>query len=540
MKKLYVHFVVFTLLLLAYSNVSAQYNFEFIKDIRVPQGGSSPKYFTEYDGKLYFVAYEDTYGEELWVTDGTTGGTQLFKDVNPGPVGGNPNFLTVMNHMLYFTGWDPTTGSHLWKTNGAPSGTEAVTTGDACTNIYYVTVYNNKLYFSAFDNEHGSELWVSDGSAGGTHMVKDINTRTDNGNGRTDDGSPSRFKVYNNLLYFAANDGVNGNELWVTDGTEMGTHMVKDINPGKPSSAIIYPTVFGDKMFFSAENGVDGVELWVTNGSEGGTQLFKEIWVGPNGTAPNNLFVLNDKMYFGASDSNGHGFWMSDGTSDGTVLLKKTTFFHFGDDKSHMAALNNKVYFRANDGYYGDELWTSDGTPEGTFMLKDLYPGPSGGCNFSSYAVYNNELYFIGTNADYSGTLFVTNGTEAGTKMITPNDEQGAFQASMDFLEFKGSLFFQASFDERSLELWKLTSIITAISPLDIDIESVYPNPAGSVINVTPCPKEKYYKIINAEGKEVLSGETSSLETCTINVSSLAPGLYLLRFPGRSYKFIKH
>ena len=37
-------------------------------------------------------------------------------------------------------------------------------------------------------------------------------------------------------LYFRANDGTNGGELWKSDGTASGTMMVKDINNGSGSS----------------------------------------------------------------------------------------------------------------------------------------------------------------------------------------------------------------------------------------------------------------------------------------------------------------
>ena len=36
----------------------------------------------------------------------------------------------------------------------------------------------------------------------------------------------------NNTLYFAANDGIRGTELWQTDGSAAGTVLVKDINSG--------------------------------------------------------------------------------------------------------------------------------------------------------------------------------------------------------------------------------------------------------------------------------------------------------------------
>ena len=82
------------------------------------------------------------------------------------------------------------------------------------------------MFFKAFDQNSGYELWVSDGTTNGTFMIRDINADT------TGSVNVHPFYVKNSsgLLYFAADDGINGQELWVTDGTYDGTNMVANFN----------------------------------------------------------------------------------------------------------------------------------------------------------------------------------------------------------------------------------------------------------------------------------------------------------------------
>ena len=155
-------------------------------------------------------------------------------------------------------------------------------------NFYYSPALG-KSFFSA-NGGNGPELWMSDGTADGTVQVKDINTTT-----ATAGSSATNFTEYNGKVYFTASDGAtSGSELWVTDGTEQGTKMVKDIVPGSTSSFPDKLTVFKNKLYFLLNNTGNLRQLWESDGTEEGTKVLSTL------PAAFGLAVYNDNLYASA------------------------------------------------------------------------------------------------------------------------------------------------------------------------------------------------------------------------------------------------
>ena len=104
----------------------------------------------------------------------------------------------------------------------------------------------------------------------------------------------------NGVLYFQANNGVKGTELWKSDGTVVGTKMVKDINPGDSSNPGLLTNVNGT-LYFRATTAANGDELWKSDGTVAGTKLVKDVYPGTNSSFADELVNVNGTLYFVAN-----------------------------------------------------------------------------------------------------------------------------------------------------------------------------------------------------------------------------------------------
>jgi ELWxxDGT repeat protein len=88
-----------------------------VTDINPTGGGFFAFDLTNVNGTLFFDANDGIHGYELWMSDGTSNGTQLVQDIYPGPGDSLPLNLTNLKGTLFFTANDPVHGVELWEFN---------------------------------------------------------------------------------------------------------------------------------------------------------------------------------------------------------------------------------------------------------------------------------------------------------------------------------------------------------------------------------------------------------------------------------------
>ena len=482
----------------------------------------------------------------LWSTDGTAAGTALLKDL--GYVG-FPNFTPGDNALYFATQSDTTLDAvtTLWKTDGTAAGTKAVVAlpVGVSLNFSYPTgtamaAVGNTLYFAAYDEGHGTELWATDGTAAGTRLVKDINPNSGTVGPWLPQAptfpygsDPGQFVARGGKLYFAADDGEHGRELWVSDGTEAGTAMVTDLSPtvrSLPGPAYMYPTavdgsriaglrVHNGKLLFAADDGEHGPQVYSSDGTAAGTAALTSIpYVTQYTPAPfpgDPPLALPDPMpvifsggpggtlVFGAGDSSsGPRFGVTDGTPAGTTVATPSAF----TGPVPLGVSGGKLLFHA-DGADGRQLRATDGTAAGTATVARINPNTLGSTPRSFTAVSDTLAVFVGTaGPGWAATLYATDGASA-PKPIKAFDQPvpgltGVYAGTTDrpdqLTRAGGRVLFVAKAGNVGRQLWSTDGTAAGTKLLKefaLPESGLYGMYAGGVDNLTAAGAGAYFTV---------------------------------------------
>jgi ELWxxDGT repeat protein len=318
----------------------ASSNYGFVND-------DEPK-FVVLNGVAYFQATErGATATGLWRSDGTDAGTIRLGDVGNSPV--------VYGNSVLFG------APSIWQTDGTIAGTTAL--ASSLGTPVRITPSGQKIFFVQKDSAAGAELWVMIDRSGSPHLVKDVNP----GPADSLDANVPENRFLQDLdgtLLFTADDGVHGLELWRSDGTAAGTQLVKDINPG-PASAFVLTVleagqhvVFNHRLYFAADDGVDGRELWVSDGTAEGTHMVRDLASGPASSWPEQFVIAGGRLYFSADDAmHGRELWSTDGTEGGTRLVADLEPGPRGADPQFLLPFGSSLLFAASTDDTGVQLW---------------------------------------------------------------------------------------------------------------------------------------------------------------------------------------
>lgn len=366
-----------------------------------PTAGVEPAYPLLFGGQLFFAGDSDV-GRELWVSDGTPGGTQVFADLNPGSEESAPENLVAVGAYFYFSAWDEAHGRELWRSDGTVAGTVRVTDGNPGAGYFgpYTkpVVLGDELFYLAVGDDV-ERLWKTDVTTLVTTEIRSDLEVTSN-----------QPVVANGLVFFGARSGTGPIEIWVSDGTFAGTYPVTNAQ-----CTNLYELVAaGTEVFFSCND-----KLWITDGSLIGIFQLAAF----SNSSPSWLTVAQAppadpgiRLFFNArgSTSQGYELWTSDGTSGGTVQVADLNPGNGNSSPSGLRADGGSVVFAADDGSDGIEPYWAD--ENGVHLIRDIHP--TGSSFPSSFTRQGGFLYFRACDDTHGCELWRTDRTMAGTTLV--------------------------------------------------------------------------------------------------------------------------
>ncbi len=477
-----------------------------------PGQNSEVKFITTFLNTLYFSARDTANNEEIWVSDGSLQGTSILNDFNPnGP--SYPRNLTVVDSLLYVV----INNNSIYFSNGDSLFTEVKNSQGF---PFGLIEHKGLIYFanSSSLNSLGYELYKIEYDS--AILVSDINPNGDSSGELESLSGKVRAISKGNYLYFVADDGIDGFQIWATDGTQLSTQKITTI-PNQTQPYIGEDlTILDSFILFTA----DSEHLWALNTINNSVQMISSA-------SSRILCEFNNKIYFTKNNSE---LWSTNGSILGTN-------FESNIAPNECIEFNNSLFCS----HLFSDLISID-TSSNIQTVATINPAVFTSANIREFTTLNNKLYFFADDG-ITDELWFTDGitTQKIENQISSNTHPLDFDISK-LITFNNELYFYAEFTENDGELWRynpyLDSTSTSITfETSYDKLSIYPNPSSDIITISnKNNRYDFFDISSLNGKIILKGELdSNIHINTLNQGFYVVTLYENKSPSKSFKILK-
>jgi ELWxxDGT repeat protein len=388
-----------------------------------------PANFTNVNGTLFFSGQNSTAsGRQIWKSNGTNAGTTSMTNTAFGFTVGE---MAHVNGTVFFAGVinEPiqnSAGHKLFRINSLNNVTEFVTAG-----VAELTAFENQMVFTQ-GGQIGTELSRANVAGNGIATLQTFSVS----------GFPANLTVAGTNLFFVAGNTANGRELWKSKAG--ATSMVQDFVVGPTNAGITDLCARGSDVFF-ASNGIDGNELRISNGTPNAIATVRNI--GQAGSFPKEFVKMGNFTFFSADDgSTGRELWKTDGTTLGTVRVADIVAGAGSSSPSNLIVVTNgavqTLFFEAKSPNNGRELYKLENTLNAVpTRISDIVVG-AGSAGIGNMTSVNGTLHFTATQNVFGlgDRIFKVNAARTGVETT------GGAMVFVNNLKAMGStLFFTQS-----------------------------------------------------------------------------------------------
>lgn len=375
--------------------------------------------------KLYFQTHDlSSRVYELWVSDGTSVGTQRIRRTPEQgssflSLSGFGDVVTFGTGAAFFS--RDTEGTSVFVTDSTSQGTRKLfelTGEDFLQDLFAASdgrLYTVSARYVSSQGLDQYSLWVVEPS-GNTPRRLSISSDTSTITGI------DAFRESAGTVYFRASTDRRGIQIWAVNGNAAVMSPLPVSAPGEQWTHVELINAFDDgSALLLGETRSTGREIWHYNA---GTSQTTRLTHTNNYRQYRGATTLGNSCYFIFDEM----LWASDGSVAGTRQLIGPGLPNGSGAQPgfvNVLQVGGSLMLDGYDAAHGREWWTSDGTADGTQLLIDILPGAESGSLGSSQGAFRSShvprLLFVGRGIDELSHIWVSEGTAQSSRRLLRN-----------------------------------------------------------------------------------------------------------------------